>query len=141
MINLKTSKRIYVLDDDLASHEILAFVFERISPHLIPTFFDDTEFFLEKMATAPTEQQPHFLLLDINLPRYGGIYALKALRKMPAVHMTPVLVFSTTENKKEIRECYALGANGFFVKADSLADFEAKLKSIFEYWFTTIIMP
>lgn len=141
MIDLNTDKKIFVLDDDIASHEILEFVFERISPHLKPTFFDNTEGFLGALDQVAADQLPHLLLLDINLPRFGGIYALEKVRAMPAFQHIPILVFSTTENKKEIRECYALGANGFFVKADSLADFEVKLKSIFEYWFATILTP
>lgn len=65
------------------------------------------------------------LLLDLRMPRVGGMEVLHTLKSNPETARFPVIVLSTTDDPREIRRCYDLGCNIFVQKPiayDSFAD-------------------
>jgi two-component system, chemotaxis family, response regulator Rcp1 len=89
-------------------------------------------------ADAPT---PDIILLDLNLPRMDGQEVLKAIRADPALKLIPVIVLTSSKADADIKQSYALKANGYVVKP---VDFE-RLKEIValieSFWFTVVILP
>jgi CheY-like chemotaxis protein len=55
------------------------------------------------------------IVLDLNMPRLGGLDALRQLKADGRVPF-PVFVFTTTDNPAEILKCYANGAALCLVK-------------------------
>ncbi|HVL69790.1 MAG TPA: response regulator [Vicinamibacterales bacterium] len=56
------------------------------------------------------------VLLDLKMPRLGGMEVLQQLKGDPALAKIPVFVLTTTDNVVEIDRCYALGAAACIVK-------------------------
>ena len=56
------------------------------------------------------------ILLDLNLPDMSGIDILAKLKANPHTHRTPIIVLTTTDDQREIRRCYDLGANVYVTK-------------------------
>lgn len=56
------------------------------------------------------------LVLDLNMPRLGGIAVLQRLKTDNELTRIPVFVLTTTDNPAEIDACYALGASACLVK-------------------------
>lgn len=56
------------------------------------------------------------IILDLNMPRLGGMDALRHLKTDEALARIPVFVLTTTDNPAEIDRCYALGAAACLVK-------------------------
>jgi CheY-like chemotaxis protein len=66
-----------------------------------------------------TGRRPHdalVLLLDLNMPRLGGLDVLERLKRDAALARIPVFILTTTDNPLELDRCYAMGAAACIVK-------------------------
>ncbi|KZN40915.1 response regulator [Pseudoalteromonas luteoviolacea] len=85
--------------------------------------------------------KPAIILLDLNLPGLDGRHVLKKIKQDRRFSNIPVVVLTTSDDEKDIAECYELGANTYIqkpVKLDSLFEAIQKLK---DYWFQIAILP
>ncbi|MDX8392023.1 MAG: response regulator [Mariprofundaceae bacterium] len=58
----------------------------------------------------------HLLLLDLNMPVMDGYQVLKKLKSDSSTRKIPVIVLTTTEEKREVDRCYDLGCNIYITK-------------------------
>jgi CheY-like chemotaxis protein len=56
------------------------------------------------------------ILLDLNMPRIGGLEALDRLKGDPRFAHIPIIVLTTSDNAAELEKCYASGASACIVK-------------------------
>lgn len=77
------------------------------------------------------ETLPDYIFLDINMPLMDGKQCLKALKGMIELQSIPVVMYSTSTNTHEIRECYQLGADDFLIKPNRYEKLVNDLNSIF----------
>lgn len=68
--------------------------------------------------TTPPIPQPCVVLLDLHLPRMGGIEFLKTLRQDPKLTSNIVFVLSTSNDDDEKRQVYQLNAAGYLLKGE-----------------------
>ena len=59
---------------------------------------------------------PALVLLDLKLPRMGGLEVLKWIRMHPQIHELRVVVLTSSNHIGDVNEAYRLGANTFLVK-------------------------
>jgi two-component system response regulator len=71
------------------------------------TFVADGVELLERLRL----KSPRLVVLDLKMPRMGGLQALTALRHHPSTRGIEVVVFSSTNRPEEIAECHRLGAH------------------------------
>ena len=76
-------------------------------------------------AAAP---RPGLILLDLNMPRMGGLEALRALRAIP------VVVLSTSAAGADRRGVEDLGACAYLTKPDSFAGLVALMQALGRAW-------
>lgn len=69
---------------------------------------------------------PLFALVDIKMPRMGGIELLTQMRSMDALKLIPVVIMTSSNQPRDVQAGYAAGANGFVVKP---VDFEKLVES------------
>jgi CheY-like chemotaxis protein len=87
-----------------------------------------------KYADAKSAPRPKLILLDLNMPRMDGREALKKIRAMDQMKEIPVIIFTTSREKRNIQQCYLDGADEYIVKP---TDFEGLLHvadNIKRYW-------
>jgi DNA-binding response OmpR family regulator len=63
-------------------------------------------------------EQPAIVLLDLLMPKMPGIEVLRGIRSHPATASIPVLILSNSSRDEDKRAAEALGASGYFVKAN-----------------------
>ncbi len=56
------------------------------------------------------------ILLDIRMPRMDGVEALRRIKADEALSRIPVIMLTTTDDPREIEECYLLGCNCYVTK-------------------------
>jgi CheY-like chemotaxis protein len=61
------------------------------------------------------------VLLDLNLPKVTGMEVLEKIKTDPDLAMTPVIVVTNSDYKKDMIACYKMNADGYFQKP---ADFK-----------------
>lgn len=82
-------------------------------------------------------QMPKFrrlVLLDLNMPKMGGIEFLKELRKDPTLRRTPVIVLTTSDQERDRVEAYDLNVAGYLLKPVTFANFADVMTTLNRYW-------
>ena len=77
---------------------------------------------------------PDLLLLDLKMPRMGGLDVLKWMKENPEFKGLPTLVLSGSVMMDDVRQAYNLGASGFFTKPNSFEDLKEVVRTILDYW-------
>ncbi len=80
------------------------------------------------------EGLPDVILLDLNLPRVGGLDVLAALKADEALRAIPVVVLTTSDAEADRAEAYQRHANSYLVKPVDFGQLEAMIHELGEYW-------
>lgn len=80
------------------------------------------------------EPQPSVILLDLKLPKVGGLDVLRTIKQHPTFKMIPVVVLTTSGEDSDIVEAYRLGANSYIVKPVDFEKFLEVASQIEVYW-------
>ncbi|TAL76586.1 MAG: response regulator [Beijerinckiaceae bacterium] len=70
------------------------------------------------------------ILLDLNLPDMTGVDILSKVKSNPHLHRTPVIVLTTTDDQREIKHCYDLGANVYITKPVDYDNFANAIRQL-----------
>ncbi len=88
-------------------------------------------FLLEKKKSAEGHiAENYLLLLDINMPVMNGVEVLQHLKTDPILKTMPVIMLTTTDDPREIEECYNLGCNLYITKPIDFMKFAETLKRL-----------
>jgi len=71
------------------------------------------------------DTHPRLVLLDLKMPRVGGIEVLKAIKADERTRRIPVVVMTSSQEDQDVAETYSLGVNSYVVKPvdfNALAD-------------------
>lgn len=79
------------------------------------------------------ENLPSLVILDLNMPKMNGKETLSYLKTHPRYQNIPVIILSTSENKKEMEFCAAQGALSYFVKPRQMAGYDTIIKACLPY--------
>lgn len=81
-----------------------------------------------------TKNQPKIILLDLKMPKVGGLEVLKKIRSDERTRKIPVAVLTSSKEEKDIIESYHLGVNSYIVKPVDFDKFIESVKEIGFYW-------
>jgi len=91
-----------------------------------------------KFADAPP---PDIVLLDLNMPRMGGLEVLKAINDDPALQHIPVVILTTSIAQRDILEAYRLRCSSCITKPVDFDNFVKVVQGFSNYWFTLVVLP
>lgn len=77
---------------------------------------------------------PRVVLLDLKLPRLGGLEVLERLRADERTKNLPVVVLTSSREEPDIRRAYSLGVNSYIVKPVHFEDFVRAVGEVGLYW-------
>jgi len=97
--------------------------------------------FLNRRGKYLNATRPDLVILDLSLPKRGGLAVLAAMKAGPDLRCIPVVIFSTSRLGQDITRRYELGANCYVCKPGNLNDFFSAVKSIEEFWFGSASLP
>lgn len=97
--------------------------------------------FLMRRGTYENAVKADLILLDLNLPKISGFEVLSVIKASPELRVIPVIVLTTSESEKDILKSYELYVNCFVSKPVEFSSFFEVIKSIEDFWFTTVKLP
>jgi CheY-like chemotaxis protein len=77
------------------------------------------------------------ILLDLKLPKVGGLEVLQRLKSDEKTKTIPVVVLTSSHEDRDIQKAYELGVNSYVVKP---VEFESFAKSVAELGFYWLLM-
>lgn len=77
---------------------------------------------------------PDLILLDLNMPKMSGIEFLAILKKDKNLRHIPTVILTTSDNQKDLEECFRIGVSGYILKPLKYKDYEAKIEAVLKYW-------
>jgi len=80
------------------------------------------------------EDMPRVVLLDLNLPKVGGLEVLKTIKDDVSLKVTPVVVLTTSKEERDLLASYRLGANSYIVKPVDFEKLVEAVKGLGYYW-------
>ena len=94
---------ILIAEDDADDRFLLQAAFEenRFNDklHFVENGVELLDFLQRHTQNEQTARMPHFILLDLNMPKKDGREVLRELKQHPIYKKIPVIIFSTTKQK------------------------------------------
>ena len=87
----------------------------------------------EDHADRDVGVKPRLILLDLNMPRMGGLETLRRLRADERTKLLPIIMLTASDNSGDRAEAYRLGINGYVDKLSNVP-FPEMVKRIADYW-------
>ncbi len=130
---MKDSKPILLLEDDLVDQESVKRAFKALritNPLAITNNGEEGFAHLRNKAN----RLPCLILLDIKMPRMGGIEFLDEIKKDEQLKQIPVVMFTSSKEEQEKITSFKLGVAGFIVKPSVQEQFLEAIRTIDLYW-------
>ena len=101
------------------------------------------DFLFRQGAYADRDQRsnPRLVLLDLKLPKIGGLEVLRRLRAEPATQALPIVVLTTSNQDEDIVNSYRFGANSFIRKPVEFGKFNEAIRELGYYWLLLTEIP
>jgi len=90
-----------------------------------------------EFAHRAGREMPAVVLLDINLPRLGGLEVLTRLRADPRTRLVPVVILTSSDEQRDRLQSYEGGCNSFVRKPLEFSDFAQTVAHLGIYWVAT----
>jgi len=85
-------------------------------------------------SSRNTGNVPKVILLDLKLPKVGGIEVLQKVKADVRTKMIPVVILTSSAEDPDIKKCYELGANSYIVKPVIFDDYTKVVSDLGLYW-------
>ena len=89
---------------------------------------------LRGTGPTPMPSERRIILLDLNMPKMGGIEFLRELRADPELRLITVIVLTTSDEERDKVEAYKLNVAGYIVKPVTLSAFVEIMATLNKYW-------
>ena len=85
-------------------------------------------------ADRKFERPPKLILLDLKLPKVSGHQVLRAIKSDPRTRSIPVVVLTSSDQDRDLVECYRSGTNSYIQKPVDLQKFQETVRNFGTYW-------
>ena len=120
-------ENIWFVDDDEDDCELFETVINSVLPSAAITYIHNGEVFMDSLKFT---DQPDLIFLDINMPCKTGLDCLSEIRSYTQFSNLPIIIFSCSDEPKQISAAYEKGANLYFTKPSSYKEMETGIDTI-----------
>ena len=94
-----------------------------------------------KYQDPATSPRPGMILLDLNLPKVGGLEVLQQIKKDAQLKQIPVIVLTVSQREEDVVRSYDLGVNTYIQKPVEFDNFMRVVNAVHEYWILIATLP
>ncbi len=94
-----------------------------------------------KYAGRHAEEPPALILLDLQLPKIGGLAVLRTGREDERTKRIPVVILTTSDEEEDIVNGYDRGCNSYLRKPVDFTEFMNSVKQLEVYWMVLNTPP
>ena len=136
---ISTDKYILLAEDDVVVAELILHTFaSHDPPPRVVHVRDGVETLNFLHAREQYEHRelggPAVVLLDLKMPRLDGLEVLRHIKSDDHLKMTPVVMLTSSQDERDVRESYLNGANAYVVKPVEFRKFAYVLQQVEAFW-------
>jgi two-component system, response regulator len=134
------AKRILLVEDDPRDEALTLRALKKIAiEHEVAVVRDGVEALDYLFCTGPFAERdidaaPQVVLLDLKLPKMGGLDVLTRLRADERTRLLPVVVFTSSSEQEDMLKSYDHGANSYVRKPVDFEEFSMATEQLGLYW-------
>lgn len=87
-----------------------------------------------RYASRNSSDLPQIVLLDLNLPKMGGLEVLRRIRENEKTRLLPVVILTSSKEEQDLIQGYSLGANSYVRKPVDFNQFVDAVRQLGLYW-------
>ncbi len=136
--------RILVVDDDPISVYLIRQVMKNFQrPFEFDSVSDGVEAlnFLHCRGAHVSASRPNLILLDLHMPRLGGLETLSAIKTDPELCVIPGIILSSANSPEDVRNSYRAHANCYVQKPADLARSVKLIQAVESFWMDFALLP
>ncbi len=130
---------ILLAEDDACLARLLLHALEKLNPPPKIVHVPDGEEALDRLQlrrkspSAPSGL-PSVVILDLKMPKIGGLEVLRRIRSDGRLRLLPVVILTSSQNDHDLRTCYESGANACVVKPIGFQQLMTVIRQIGVFW-------
>jgi CheY-like chemotaxis protein len=97
--------------------------------------------FLRREGEFAAAPRPDLVLLDLNLPKKGGLEVLRDMRADPQLHHLVVVVLTTSRDEKDVLDAYGLNVNAYITKPVDIEQFFRTIACLDKFFLRVVTLP
>lgn len=97
--------------------------------------------YLHQRGAFVDAPRPHLLVLDLKMPKKGGLEVLAEMREYEELRTIPVVVLSSSDRPEDVSASYARGANCYVTKPASMSGLREGVGELAKYWMDVASLP
>jgi CheY-like chemotaxis protein len=117
-------------DDDPDDRTWVAEACKAVNSSLKISFVENGRQVLRSLEKLRSEDLPHLIVLDLNMPELDGRQTLQQLKANPAYQQIPVAIVSTSSNAIDREVCHRFGASLFLIKPVTYSEWEGIIRQL-----------
>jgi two-component system, response regulator len=86
-------------------------------------------------------QMPCLVLLDLHMPRMGGLDVLRKMRSEERTRFVPVVMLSSSDHPDDVRGAYEEGANAYLDKLSKRVSWPEQISTVARFWLGLNLSP
>jgi two-component system, response regulator len=87
------------------------------------------------------DSPPKLVVLDLKLPKVGGLEVLRTIKNDPRTRAIPVAILTSSKEDRDLVEGYKLGVNSYIQKPVDFNQFRETIKQLGLYWLVVNQSP
>jgi two-component system, response regulator len=131
---------VILIEDNVHDADLAIRVFTKMNLHQGLLHLEDGEealdfiFAQNAFESRKNAKLPKLILLDLKLPKIDGIAVLKEIKNNERTKEIPVVVFTSSNQQRDVKICYELGVNAYVVKPLDHEDYKNVVSQIITFW-------
>jgi CheY-like chemotaxis protein len=124
--------RVWLVDDDQDDRDMFEEAIARINPGIKVETLNNGISMIQHLESGNV---PEMIFLDLNMPGKSGKECLAMIRSNPLWRKIPVVIYSTSANKKDVSDTFSAGANLYLLKPNSFSELIKVIQRAFKIDF------
>jgi len=84
---------------------------------------------------------PKLILMDLQLPKINGQEVLRKIKESSLAKVIPTVILTSSNHRKDVIECYQLGANAYMVKPLDFEEYIQQIGKAVDFWIDANYCP
>lgn len=135
---------ILLVEDSPADAELTLIAIRQDRPEVLVHVVDSADEaldFLQRQGAHREAPRPDLILLDLNLPGRNGTEVSSIIKSDEDLMTIPVIIFSNSNAKTDIRAAYRSRANAYMMKPMEYTDIRDAMTVLLDFWLRWACLP